>query len=87
MWLIDFIKKIFESRKLKNMNITAQITGIKYNPKLTDDLTVFDFNNFNINELPANCLINYDGFSFGLDRKSTRLNSSHEFVSRMPSSA
>ena len=24
---------------------------------------------------------------FGLDRKSTRLNSSHEFVSRMPSSA
>ena len=49
MWLIDFIKKIFESRKLKNMNITAQITGIKYNPKLTDDLTVFDFNNFNIN--------------------------------------
>jgi len=49
MLLIDFIKKIFESRKLKNMNITAQITGIKYNPKLTDDLTVFDFNNFNIN--------------------------------------
>lgn len=68
MWLIDFIKKIFESRKLKNMNITAQITGIKYNPKLTDDLTVFDFNNFNINELPANCLINYDGFSFGLSK-------------------
>ena len=25
--------------------------------------------------------------SVGLDRKSTRLNSSHEFVSRMPSSA
>ena len=25
--------------------------------------------------------------SWGLDRKSTRLNSSHEFVSRMPSSA
>ena len=24
---------------------------------------------------------------FGIDRKSTRLNSSHEFVSRMPSSA
>ena len=26
-------------------------------------------------------------FSIGIDRKSTRLNSSHEFVSRMPSSA
>ena len=27
------------------------------------------------------------GVADGLDRKSTRLNSSHEFVSRMPSSA
>ena len=27
------------------------------------------------------------GISFASDRKSTRLNSSHEFVSRMPSSA
>ena len=27
------------------------------------------------------------GFIFLQDRKSTRLNSSHEFVSRMPSSA
>jgi len=50
------------------MNITAQITGIEYNPKLTNDLKVFDFKNFNINELPANCLINYDGFSFGLSK-------------------
>ena len=28
-----------------------------------------------------------DVVDFGADRKSTRLNSSHEFVSRMPSSA
>ena len=27
------------------------------------------------------------GYSFALDRKSTRLNSSHEWISRMPSSA
>ena len=28
-----------------------------------------------------------DGLQRGLDRKSTRLNSSHEWISRMPSSA
>ena len=50
------------------MNITAKITGIEYNPKLTGDLAVFYFDNFNINELPAYCLINYDGFSFGLSK-------------------
>ncbi len=50
------------------MNITAKITGIEYTPKLTNELLVFDFDNFNINDLPANCLINYDGFSFGLSK-------------------
>jgi len=50
------------------MDITARITGIEYNPKLTNDLMIFDFKNFNINKLPANCLINYDGFSFGLSK-------------------
>lgn len=50
------------------MNITAQITGIEYNPKLTEDLKAFDFNNFNINELPSYCLINYDNFLFGLSK-------------------
>ncbi len=50
------------------MDITAKITGIEYKPKLTNDLAMFDFNNFNINELPANCLINFDGFSFGLSK-------------------
>jgi len=44
------------------MDITAKITGIEYKPKLTNDLAMFDFNDFNINELPANCLINFDGF-------------------------
>ena len=32
-------------------------------------------------------LASIGGLWLGLDRKSTRLNSSHEFVSRMPSSA
>ena len=38
-----------------------------------------------INTLGAN--LARRNMQFGLDRKSTRLNSSHEFVSRMPSSA
>ncbi len=50
------------------MDITAKITGIEYKPKLTSDLAVFNFNDFNINKLPANCLVNYDGFSFGLSK-------------------
>ena len=50
------------------MNITAKITGIEYKPKLTSELEVFDFDKFNINTLPSNCLINYDGFSFGLSK-------------------
>jgi len=50
------------------MGITAKITGIEYKPKLTNDLAIFDFNSFNINELPANCLVDYNGFSFGLSK-------------------
>jgi len=50
------------------MNITAKITGIKYVPKLINNLDVFDFDNLNINELPANCLVKYGGFSFGLSK-------------------
>ncbi|KQC12097.1 MAG: hypothetical protein APR63_11720 [Desulfuromonas sp. SDB] len=50
------------------MDITAKITGIEYKSKLTSDLAVFDFDSLNINELPANCLINYNGFSFGLSK-------------------
>jgi hypothetical protein len=50
------------------MNITGQITGIKYKPKLIDNLEKFDFKNFDINTLPSSCLINYDEFSFGLSK-------------------
>ena len=41
---------------------------------VTDDKTLFEF-------------LVLESAQAGLDRKSTRLNSSHEFVSRMPSSA
>lgn len=50
------------------MNITANITGIKYKPNLTSDLDVFDFNEFNIISLPASCVINHGGFYFGLSK-------------------
>jgi len=50
------------------MHITAQIIGIPYKPKLTSNLKVFNFEDFNINTLPANCIIDYDGFSFGLSK-------------------
>jgi len=65
MKIIDFIKKLFKN---KNMNITAKITGIIYTPKLTKDLETIEFNNFDINSLPANCIINFDEFSFGLSK-------------------
>jgi len=35
---------------------------------LINNLDVFDFDNLNINELPANCLVKYGGFSFGLSK-------------------
>ncbi len=50
------------------MNITAKIIGIPYNPKLTSDLNIFKFEDFNINTLPASCIIDHDGFSFGLSK-------------------
>lgn len=50
------------------MNITANITGIKYKPNIVKDLEVIDFSNFNINQIPSSCLINNSGFSFGLSK-------------------
>ncbi|HNV97656.1 MAG: hypothetical protein KBG30_13610 [Bacteroidales bacterium] len=50
------------------MEITAKITGIKYKPFLTNKLEVFNFKNLDINDLPSSCIINYDGFNFGLSK-------------------
>ena len=50
------------------MNITAKITGIKYIPILIKGLKIFEFDKLDINTLPASCIINYDGFTFGLSK-------------------
>lgn len=50
------------------MNITAKITGIEYQVKLANELEVFEFSNFNINDLPASCFIKNNNFSFGLSK-------------------
>jgi hypothetical protein len=50
------------------MQIKAKITGIEYQPKLTSELAKFDLQEININDLPANCLITDDNFTFGLSK-------------------
>lgn len=73
MRIFDFVK-----RKLKNyfsclmnkkkMNITAKITGIEYQCKLTNSLEEFDIKKFDINSLPSSCIIKDGSFSFGLSK-------------------
>lgn len=50
------------------MQIKAKITGIEYQPKLTSELAKFDLQEININDLPANCLITDENFTFGLSK-------------------
>ncbi len=50
------------------MQITAKITGIEYQIKLASKLKVIDFKDFDINELPASCMVKDDNFSFGLSK-------------------
>ncbi len=50
------------------MNIVAKITGIKYQSKLTSELKEFDIKDFNINNLPASCIVKDGNFSFGLSK-------------------
>lgn len=50
------------------MKIRAKITGIEYKTILSSKLNVFNFKNFDINELPASCLIKDNNFSFGLSK-------------------
>ncbi|HED07768.1 MAG TPA: hypothetical protein ENI57_06620 [Ignavibacteria bacterium] len=50
------------------MNITAKITGIEYQVKLANELEVFEFSYFEINDLPASCIIKNNNFSFGLSK-------------------
>ncbi|MCC6864908.1 MAG: hypothetical protein IT280_01980 [Ignavibacteria bacterium] len=39
------------------MDITGKLTGIKYTIIFSDDLKQFDFKSFNINKVPATCLL------------------------------
>jgi len=50
------------------MQIKAKITGIEYQTELTNNLKTFEFESFNINELPASCVIRDDNFIFGLSK-------------------
>lgn len=50
------------------MQITAKITGIEYQIKLASKLKVIDYMDFDINELPASCIVKDDNFSFGLSK-------------------
>ncbi len=50
------------------MQITAKITGLKYDPKLTSNLTRFDIIDFDINTIPSSCIVNLNGFLFGLSK-------------------
>lgn len=50
------------------MQITAKITGIEYQIELKNNLKVFEFKYFNINEVPTSCVIKNDNFTFGLSK-------------------
>jgi hypothetical protein len=50
------------------MLIKAKITGLEYKIKFADKLKSFTFNDFEINELPASCIIKDENFSFGLSK-------------------
>jgi len=50
------------------MEITAKIPGIEYHIKLKRKLKVFEFKDFDINQLPASCIIKDNNFSFGLSK-------------------
>ncbi len=50
------------------MNIFAEITGIKYNIYCASKLDKIDFSNFNINSMPASCIINDDKFNYGISK-------------------
>ena len=50
------------------MNISAKITGIKYNVNCTDDLTEVSFKDFNINSAPSCFLLSDKKFTYGISK-------------------
>ncbi len=50
------------------MEIIAKITGIEYQSNLTRKSKVFEIKDFNINNLPASCIVKDGSFSFGISK-------------------
>ena len=50
------------------MEITGEITGIKYNVTLSKKLKIFDFNDFDINKAPSACQISDKGSTFAISK-------------------
>ncbi|MEW6701572.1 MAG: hypothetical protein AB1298_02530 [Bacteroidota bacterium] len=50
------------------MNISAKITGIKYNVNCTDDLTEVSFKDFNINSAPSCFLLSDKQYNYGTSK-------------------
>ncbi len=50
------------------MDIFAEIEGIKYEIKLPTELPAINFTNFNINEIPASCLVKGEKYNFAISK-------------------
>jgi len=50
------------------MNITGKITGIRYEPLLTDELQKIDYSRFDINQVPTACIIADGRHSFAVSK-------------------
>ena len=50
------------------MNITGQITGIKYVPLLGEPLSECDFDQFDINDAPSACIVRDGKYTFALSK-------------------
>lgn len=50
------------------MDITAKITGLEYKIKLPVELKQIDFNEFDINKIPASCLIKHKKRTFAVSK-------------------
>ena len=68
------------------LSINAQNLRATLQQIVADDVSLIDLENF-INNVVTDNDDPFQYLNITSDRKSTRLNSSHEFVSRMPSSA
>ena len=67
------------------MNISAKITGIEYESKLTNELKEFDIKDFNINNLPASSIVKDGNFSFGISKWVSPKRRSEEHTSELQS--